>query len=147
MMSCSSFTPYVDELSAELGIPLLSIDGPMLDRAVESGGVTGVLATLEKAAATTKQELEQRSGGSLEITADVVPQAFEILSEGDRAGHDARVGTALVNLLNKVDQVVLAQISMSGVLKAHPELPKPVLSSGPLAIEALDSLFKERNYS
>ncbi|WP_248930750.1 aspartate/glutamate racemase family protein [Paenibacillus hamazuiensis] len=116
LLSCSSFSPLIPEIQKQFSIPVLSVDGAMLDLAVKQGRRIGVIATVAAAGPATRMLLEKAAeelGKPLQIFVDVVPEAFEALKSGDTLKHDQLIKESAEKLLHDVDLIVLAQISMA----------------------------------
>ena len=82
------------------------------------------------------QETAARLGQPVEFTGATVEEAFELLGEGRIADHNRIIADKIreVQKREKVDLVVLAQLSMSVFAFSHPDPLKdfgvPVLNSG-----------------
>lgn len=142
LVTCSSIGPAVEASAAFSAIPVLRVDQPMADRAVQTGPRIGVIATLPTTLDPTKDLVQRRAaaaGKPIELTAVLVEGAFEALMSGDAAKHDALVSGALRELSTNVDVIVLAQASMARVVDALPPEDRrvPILASPPLAIAHL----------
>lgn len=140
LVTCSSIGPAV-EASAELtAVPVLRVDQPMADKAVQTGQRIGVVATLSTTLEPTTDLVRRRAaaaGKTITIESVLCEGAFDALMSGDAATHDARVGDALKELSSKVDVIVLAQASMARVADAMQEADKkvPILASPGIAIQ------------
>lgn len=142
LVTCSSIGPAVEASAAFSAVPVLRVDQPMVDEAVQTGRRIGVIATLPTTLNPTKDLVERRAvaaGKSIELTAVLVEGAFEALMSGDAARHDALVAGALRALASRVDVIVLAQASMARVVDTLPPEDRriPILASPPLAIAHL----------
>ncbi|MBI2510376.1 MAG: Asp/Glu/hydantoin racemase [Opitutae bacterium] len=142
LVTCSSIGPAVEASAAFSAVPVLRVDQPMADQAVQTGRRIGVIATLPTTLNPTKDLVQRRAvaaGKSIELTAVLVEGAFEALMSGDAAKHDALVATALRTLASHVDVIVLAQASMARVVEtlAPEDRRIPILASPPLAIAHL----------
>jgi Asp/Glu/hydantoin racemase len=142
LLTCSSVGPVVEEIRPFLRAPMLRVDEAMADEAVARGTRIGVLATLRTTLEPTRDLILARAragGGTVDVEAEVVEGAFEAVTSGDLATHDAAVGRAIQAMAAQRDIVVLAQASMARVLDGlGSERPtKPVLSSPRLAVERL----------
>jgi hypothetical protein len=78
----------------------------------------------------------------IELTAILCEGAFEALMSGDTTAHDAKVATALKELIPNVDVILLAQASMARVVDTLHEQEKiiPILASPPIAIQHIATL-------
>lgn len=145
LVTCSSIGAAV-EMAAELtGVPVLRVDQPMADKAVQIGIRIGVIATLPTTLEPTKDLVRRRAiavGKEIIITAKLCEGAFDALMSGDSATHDAKVAEALKELSKEVDVIVLAQASMARVVGTLDEADKkvPILASPEIAIQHLASI-------
>lgn len=151
MVTCSSIGPGVEFGQKFFDIPVIRVDEAMARKAVRMGRKIGVMATLRTTLEPTIALLRDKAaeaGINIEIVESLCDGAFEAVLAGDQATHDRILTAALKNDMKGVDVVVLAQASMSGVVKSMPAgtLNMPVLSSPELAvmqardvIEALDA--------
>jgi Asp/Glu/hydantoin racemase len=148
LVTCSSIGAAV-EASAELtGVPVLRVDQPMADLAVQTGKKIGVIATLPTTLGPTSDLVKRRAalaGKEIELTSRLCEGAFEALMGGNPAKHDEMVAKALIELSAQVDVIVLAQASMSRVVDSLQESEKkvPILASPTLAIKHIADLLKD----
>lgn len=142
LVTCSSIGPAVEAAAAFSAVPVLRVDLPMADLAVQSGRRIGVIATLPTTLEPTSDLVLRRAeaaGKEIELTSRLVEGAFEALMAGDGAKHDVLVTAALRTLIAQVDVIVLAQASMGRVVEALPASDRriPILASPALAIAHL----------
>ncbi len=148
MVTCSSIGVAV-ETSAELTeVPVLRVDQPMADLAVQTGKKIGVVATLPTTLAPTSDLVKRRAvaaGKEIELTSRLCEGAFEALMGGNPDKHDEMVAKALIELSKQVDVIVLAQASMARVVDTLSEDDKkvPILSSPALAVQHIAELCKQ----
>lgn len=145
LVTCSSIGPAVEAAAKLIGVPVLRVDQPMADRAVQTGKRIGVIATLRTTLEPTADLISRRAqlaGKSLELTARLCEGAFDALMSGDAAAHDAKVAAALKELSAQVDVIVLAQASMARVVDglSHDVKRVPILSSPALAVDYLTTV-------
>ena len=142
LVTCSSIGAAVEDAARFTGVPVLRVDQPMADIAVQKGKKIGVIATLPTTLNPTADLVRRRAliaGKSIELTSRLCEGAFEALMSGDTAKHDGLVTAALRELSGQVDVIVLAQASMARVVDTLPEadLRVPIFASPPLAIDYL----------
>jgi Asp/Glu/hydantoin racemase len=145
LVTCSSIGPAVDAAAHLVGVPVLRVDQPMADRAVQSGRRIGVIATLSTTLNPTTELVRRRAaaaGKQVEVVSRLCEGAFDALMGGDAAKHDASVLAALRELSTQVHVILLAQASMARVVDTLPAAEKrvPILASPPIAIEFLAKL-------
>jgi Asp/Glu/hydantoin racemase len=145
LVTCSSIGPAVEASASFSAVPVLRVDQPMADQAVNTGRRIGVIATLSTTLEPTADLVRRRAaiaGKQIELTSVLVDGAFEALMSGDSATHDTKVAAALRELSSKVDVILLAQASMARVVDTLPDSDKriPILASPPIAIQYLATL-------
>jgi Asp/Glu/hydantoin racemase len=139
LVTCSSIGEGVRVARELFDFPVLRIDEPMAERAVDAGGRIGVLATLQTTLAPTVRLLKETAvakGCHREIVSCLCEGAFDAVLAGDVATHDRMVGASLLELSGTVDVVVLAQASMARIVANLPPEDRkiPILSSPELAV-------------
>jgi len=142
LVTCSSIGRAVERAAALAKVPVLRVDQPMADQAVQTGRRVGVIATLATTLEPTADLISRRAqlaGKSIELISRLCDGAFDALMSGDGAKHDAIVSVALKELSQQVDVIVLAQASMARVVYALPDVIKrvPILASPPTAVDYL----------
>jgi Asp/Glu/hydantoin racemase len=140
LVTCSSIGPAVDMAAQLYDQPVLRVDRPMAEKAVETGRRIGVAATLSttlKPTADLVRRVAAERGIDIEIIEQLCEGAFEAVMAGDGDTHDRIVGEGLTTALNGVDAIVLAQASMARVLNTLPAgaLKVPAFSSPELGVE------------
>lgn len=147
MVTCSSIGPAVEAGAKLMGVPVLRVDQPMADKAVTAGTKIGVVATLRTTLEPTADLIQRRAekaGKKIELTSKLCEGAFDALMSGDAATHDAKVVTALKELSQQVDVIVLAQASMARVVDTlKPEEKRvPILASPGIALDYLATVLR-----
>jgi Asp/Glu/hydantoin racemase len=142
LFTCSSIGPAIETAATLTSVPVLRVDQPMADRAVQTGKKIGVIATLSTTLDPTADLVKRRaarSGREIELVSVLCEGAFDALMSGDGSTHDRLVARALEDLSGKVDVIVLAQASMGRVANTLPEEKKrvPILSRPVTAMEFL----------
>lgn len=142
LVTCSSIGRAVETAASLANVPVLRVDQPMADKAVQMSKKIGVLATLPTTLEPTADLINRRAakaGKRIELTSRLIEGAFDQLMGGNGAKHDALVAAALKELASQVAVIVLAQASMARVVEALPadERRVPILASPPLAVEYL----------
>ena len=128
----------------ETDIPVLKIDVPMAEYAVEHYRKIGLVATFApggKASMELLKQIANKKGHSPVIEFILVEEAYTALLNGEGKIHDRLLIDRMLKLRDKVDVFVLSQVSMSP-LKAEAEraLDVPVLSSPEECLKALKEL-------
>ena len=145
LVTCSSIGTAVETAASLTNVPVIRVDQPMADLAVQTGKRIGVIATLSTTLQPTSDLVRRRAlfaQKEIELTAVLCKGAFEALMSGDTIAHDAMVAEALGELVKKVDVIVLAQASMARVVDSLSIAQKsiPILASPTIAIQYLATL-------
>ena len=145
LFTCSSIGPAVEMAASLTKVPVLRVDQPMADQAVQTGKRIGVIATLSTTLEPTTDLVKRRAaaaGKEIELVSRLCEGAFDALMSGDTATHDKMVGDALKQLSKEVDVILLAQASMARVVDSLNAADKkvPILASPTIAIQHLASV-------
>ena len=147
-LTCSSISPCADVARSLVGIPVLKIDEPMVDRALSLGDQIGIAATAPTTLKPTTELVLTRAGllgKQVNVDSVLCEGAYKALFSGDAETHDRIVRQYLKVLMAKNDVVILAQASMARVANTIPaaEQVVPILSSPRLAMERLRSVIEQ----
>jgi glutamate racemase len=118
VVSCSSLSPCVNQVRRQVAIPVVKVDEPMFEHAIQQGRRIGLLMTNPTTREPSQllfEEVSRRLGRKVELIPRLCPDAFAKLNRGDLAGHDLEVGAAVKELLQEVDFLMLAQISIARI--------------------------------
>jgi len=142
LVTCSSIGAAVEAAAEQAGVPVLRVDQPMADMAVNTGKRIGVIATLPTTLEPTADLVQRRAaalGKEIELTSKLCEGAFEALMSGNAAKHDEMVANALRDLSKQVDVILLAQASMARVVDTLDAADRivPILASPVNAIKYL----------
>jgi Asp/Glu/hydantoin racemase len=145
LVTCSSIGPAVETAATLASVPVLRVDQPMADRAVNEARRIGVIATLPTTLEPTAELIRRRAaaaGKNIELTSRLCEGAFDSLMNGDAATHDRLVASALRELTVEVEVIALAQASMARVVDGLPREERriPILTSPSIAIEYLATI-------
>lgn len=140
LVTCSSIGAAVEAAAEKVRIPVLRVDQPMADLAVQVGTRVGVIATLQTTLEPTGDLVRRRAvlaNKEIELTAKLCEGAFDALMGGDTVRHDTLVANALRELSKQVDVILLAQASMARVVDTLSSEDKkvPIVASPPNAIQ------------
>jgi Asp/Glu/hydantoin racemase len=145
LVTCSSIGAAVEAAAQHSTVPVLRVDQPMADEAVQIGKRIGVIATLQTTLGPTADLVKRRAalaGKPIELVSKLCEGAFDALMSGNAAEHDVIVTNALRELSTEVDVILLAQASMARVVNGLDEADKkvPIVASPPNAIKYLASI-------
>ncbi len=144
LFTCSSTSPMVDTLQKLADIPILKIDEPMAEKAVDLGKKIGVITTAKTTLGPSVDLIESQAikvGKTIEVQAALETQAFEAKLSGNSIEHDRIITNAVSKLAQKNDVIVLAQASMAHLAaELNLQISCPVLASPEICIEKLKSM-------
>jgi Asp/Glu/hydantoin racemase len=147
VLACSTFSMAVELAAPMIDTPILQIDRPMMDLAVQTGRRVGLIATLPSTIPFSERLLRvaaDEAGREISIKTTLCEEAFQELRRGNREKHDQILLAEIDRLSRAVDCICLAQVSMSGLNSKLVNPKVPVLNSGQTgftrAREILESL-------
>jgi len=146
MVTCGSISPGVDVAKQIVDVPVLKIDEPMAEKAVEMGNTIGVLATASTTLTNSSELVKSKAelkGRSVKVKPLLCEEAFQALLKGSKEEHDRLVTEAALELAKNTDVVVLAQASMSHLAyRIEKGTKTSILTSPNLAIAAIGRILK-----
>lgn len=147
LITCSTMNrsfPAVVDAMKPYNIPVIQIDRPMMERAVQHGGKTLVIATHGPTVASTQALLNETAGElgkTIAFAGETVEEAWHCLAKGDVLGHNEHLARTIraCQITDRIDSVVLAQLSMTVFLLSYPDplaaFGVPVFTSGQCGFE------------
>ena len=144
LLTCTAYSPVVDDVQKQSDIPVLKIDELMVREALGRARKIGLVATVPAGLNMQRQLIDQiaaEMGRDVELDAVVKPEAFAALAAGRRDEHDAIVLAEVERLAERNEIVLLAQASMGHLAARVPaKVTVPVLSSPILAVQKVKQL-------
>lgn len=141
--ACSSVGEAADLIKDRINIPILKIDEAMAEQACELGEKIGVLATVKTTLEpTVRLILKKAKEKNKEVIVEekIAEGAFQALLEGQSERHDQILKETITDLMEKVDVIVLAQVSMARLIPSLGDVKIPILSSPRSGVELLKKL-------
>ena len=133
LVTCSSISPCVDTVRPLVSIPVMKIDDPMTDLAVQKASKIGVVATAKSTLEPTKMLLLRKAeakGKKITIKTELCQGAYDALFAHDTAKHDKLVLEGIRRTAQDTDVIVLAQPSMARIVpQIGVQVKIPVLTS------------------
>ena len=133
LLACSTFN-YAAELARPMiDIPIMQIDRPMMELAVCQGRRIGLLATLATTVPSSERLLRivaAENKKDIEVVTVLREEAFRAIQTGDAGTHNAVLMEEIDRLSDKVDCIVMAQLSMSALAPHLSATKVPVYDSG-----------------
>jgi hypothetical protein len=159
LITCSTMNrayPQVVDALQSYAVPVLQIDQPMMERAIDQGGKILVVATHGPTVNSTEALLQATAsslGKEVAFSGRTVESAWDCLAVGDVAGHNRALAEAIHAHLDQESAscVVLAQLSMACLLFSYPdplvEFGVPVYTSAQCGFEKARELLMARSMS
>ena len=145
MNQCSSVGEVADLGRQVVGVPIVKVDEPMMERAVSLGSRIALVATVATTVGPSGRLLRsvaERMGKEIEVTEYLEDGAMLALFAGDREKHNQMLLGVIEKAASENDVVVLAQGSMTAILPLIGHIEKPVLTSPKIAFEYLKEFMK-----
>ncbi|MGH7004758.1 MAG: aspartate/glutamate racemase family protein [Alphaproteobacteria bacterium] len=143
LITCSAFGPAIDRMIAELPLPILRPNEAMFREAIAAGNRIGMLATFAPAVSTMEEEFRQfaaETGSPSTLETIVVPEAIDLLRNGDAASHNRLVAETAPKLADH-DAIMLAHFSTSRAAEdVRRAVDKPVLAAPEAAVVRMKTL-------
>ena len=152
LITCSTMNrayPQVADALRPYTVPVIQIDEPMMERAVNQGGKILVVATHGPTVNSTQallQETAAHLGREVSFSGKTVEAAWDCLARGDVLGHNRALADAIHSQLDQQPAgcIVLAQLSMACLLFSYPdpliEFGIPVYTSAQCGFERVREL-------
>lgn len=148
LCTCSTLGPAAETAADLAEMPVLRVDRPMMEAALDRGPCIAVAACLASTIGPTRALLERVAGERRvrpEVSEILLAEAWPHFTAGDRAAYATAIAQGLARAAPEVDAVVLAQASMAPAA-GHNTLPVPVLSSPQLGAEAAIAAWRARQH-
>lgn len=146
ILCCTIFSAYQETFDRLFLVPIISPDGAMLDAVSRAGGRTAILCTFEGTVETTREVYFgycRRNQMPETVDMYTAPEAFAAIQEGDYETGNRLLREKVMELDQDYDNIVLAQISMSGAAKGLTTQHARVYTSPQSAIEKIRCLIGE----
>jgi Asp/Glu/hydantoin racemase len=115
-VTCSSLSPAVPTAQQLVSIPVLTVDEPVARKLVQQYRHIGVIATAVSTLEPSTRMVEAMAAQmnkAINVTPVFCAGAYDAFFRGDLTTHDEIVMGQLRQLMNQVEVVLLAQVSMA----------------------------------
>ncbi|MEM7031844.1 MAG: hypothetical protein AAF629_19980 [Chloroflexota bacterium] len=139
LCTCSTIGVPAENANSEVDLPLLRVDKPMAEEALDIGSRIIVAATVKTTLEPTQQlilDVAKAKSKEISLIPLLCADAWTRFERGDKQGYLQIVADSLSEIASQGDVIVLAQASMADAVNLAPALPIPVLSSPRLGLEA-----------
>lgn len=133
LLACSTFNIAVEFARPMIDVPMLQIDRPMMDLAVQDGKRIGLLGTVPSTMIPSENLLRKaamEAGKKIEVSTVLCSKAFEEIKIGNVQKHNEILLEEIKKLSRSVDAIVLAQVSMSALEPMLKDFNVPIYNSG-----------------
>ncbi len=157
LITCSTMNrsfSAVQQAVDRYNVPVIQIDRPMMERAVQHGGKALVVATHGPTVKSTQallQETAKALNKPVNFSGLTNEEAWDRLAVGDVEGHNRILAEAIKKKLEQesdITCVVLAQLSMTVFLLSYPNAVEtfgvPVFTSGQCGMEYIRDIFLKK---
>ena len=143
---CSSVGEAADIAQKQVNIPIVKIDQPMAEKAVELGSRIAVIATAVSTIEPSSRLVEsmaQNAGKEVTVSRCFCEGAYEaLLLENNREKHNQIVIDTIQKAAEENDVIVLAQGSMYHLMPLLGHIKVPVLTSLETGVAQIKELLK-----
>lgn len=146
IVACTVLTPIVDVVKPFITVPIIAVDYPMLNTAVNNFRKIGVVATNAPSGPATKAQLEhiaKELGKEIIVDTEINTQAMTELKAGNVEEHNRLNALAAEELKKRgCEVIILAQITQASAEEETKQLGLPVLTSPKEAVKAVMQLIE-----
>jgi hypothetical protein len=141
LLTCTVFSPLVEQFNELFSIPIISVDGVMLDEAARMNRSTAIICTFPATVQTSIKifkESAERYDVNPKVDIFLLEDAMKAVKSGNKTAHDRIIAEEAERLSALYDLIVLAQISMAGAKSYIKKSSKIILTSPESALKALE---------
>tara|TARA_Y100000590_G_scaffold380741_1_gene449270 strand:- start:280 stop:939 length:660 start_codon:yes stop_codon:yes gene_type:complete len=146
LLTCSSYSPCASDFQDLISVPFFRADDALLETAIDNGSTVGLIATVPSAVETATRELEalaKSRGTRIVVVGSLCEEAFIALKRGDGEAHDLAVVASVMELVDQVDVIALAQYSIARVMSRIPKtVAEKVISSPHAGVQRLKKVLE-----
>jgi aspartate/glutamate racemase len=145
LLACSTFNRAAEHAQPMIDTPILQIDRPMMDLAVQQGSRIGLLATVPTTVPASERLLRragEEAGKSIEVKLRLCSEAFQVLKAGHPEKHNEMLLAEIDKLSSEVDAIVMAQVSMTALEPHLTHTKVPVYNSGRTAFDKIRQILE-----
>ena len=139
LLSCTIFSPFIDELVEYTKIPLTAADIGVFEKAASLYNRIGAVVTFAptmKSVSWVIGRCKERVNPDFSVELLLAEDAFAAAAQGDDDAHNRAIYKAVTSFQDK-EAVVLSQMSQMRALPLFAGYPVPVLASPPVSLGML----------
>jgi len=147
LLACSTFNRAVEFARPMIDTPMLQIDRPMMDLAVQTGRRIGLLATVPTTVPASERLLRlaaEEAGKKISVKLRLCGEAFRVLKAGNPDKHNDMLLEEIDKLSRQVDAIVMAQVSMTALEPRLTHTRVPVYNSGRTAFNKIREILESQ---
>lgn len=133
IVACTVLTPIVSSVESFITKPIIAVDAPMLNKAVNNFKKIGVVVTNAPTGPATRRQLEKLAkevNKEIEVDIEVNTKAMDELKSGNIEEHNKLNAFSAKKLKDRGNEVILlAQITQASAEKEVEKLGVPILTS------------------
>lgn len=145
LLACSTFNRAAEHARPMIDTPILQIDRPMMDLAVQDGNRIGLLATVPTTVPASERLLHlaaEEAGKTIDVKLRLCSEAFQVLKAGNPDKHNDLLLDEIARLSSEVDAIVMAQVSMTALEPRLSHTRVPVYNSGRTAFNKIRQILE-----
>lgn len=145
LLACSTFNRAAEHARPMIETPMLQIDRPMMDLAVQDGSCVGLLATVPTTVPASERLLRlaaEEAGKKIDVKLRLCSEAFQVLKAGNPDKHNEMLLEEIDHLSGEVDAIVMAQVSMTALEPRLNNTRVPVYNSGRTAFHRVREMLE-----
>jgi aspartate/glutamate racemase len=145
LLACSTFNRAAEHARPMIDAPILQIDRPMMDLAVQDGDRIGLLATVPTTVPASERLLylaAKDAGKIVDVRLRLCSEAFQVLKAGNPDKHNDMLLEEIERLSGEVDAIVMAQVSMTALEPRLGHTKVPVYNSGRTAFNKIRQILE-----
>lgn len=139
LLSCTIFSPFVDQLKACTDLPLVAADIGVFEKAAELYQKIGAVVSFEptmKSVAWVVEQCKRTIRPDFDVEISLAKGAMDAASEGDVDRHNRLIYETADQFRNK-EAIVLSQMSQVRAVSLFKDYPIPVLTSPAVSLGLL----------
>lgn len=139
LLSCTIFSPFIDQLRLCTDLPLVAADIGVFEKAAEKYRKIGAVVSFEptiKSVSWVVDRCRENIRPDLDVEIRLAEGAFDAVAEGREDDHNLALYNTAMQFVDK-EAIVLSQMSHMRALPLFKDFPIPVLASPPVSLAML----------
>lgn len=148
ILTCTVFSPYIDTFQTLFSVPVIGADTAMFEQVSKAGGSIALLCTYEATLKPSEDMLKKyclKYGNKCRLEVVWLKEAYEKLQKSKLQEHNDYIVKQVEQMDGVYDNIVLAQISMTGAADGVTLKHSRLFASPQAAYEKIIDLISEGN--